>query len=158
MMKTTGMQLAIEILKNTLSEVNDSVMKRVNGRKIKSRLEENVETVNSPISMILEFFIIEHNLEDDQGVCLSVVFQNHKPIVGGLQDRNSNELFAYADMSYLVGENLSNFGIVRLSTDASDYRQRLEEIVNCITLYFKSQVPVIVDKLNECEVSLQNRS
>jgi hypothetical protein len=144
-----NIQSAVEKLTKALYEIESIVLEQVDKEKVKARLDGNFETVNSPVSMHLQFFILKDDPEKNDGVCLSVNFQNHEPVIGGLQSRKQNELHVYADLSFAEGGQISNFEIVRLATDAVDYNRKLEVVTESILLYLKSQVPVILSKLSE---------
>lgn len=105
-------QSAVEKFTKALNEIEDVVLK-LGKEKVTARFEGNFETVNSPVSMHLEFFVLKGDPEKEHGACLSVEFQNHEPVVGGLKLRKPNELYVYADLSYSEGGQISNFGMVK---------------------------------------------
>jgi hypothetical protein len=157
-MNEASIQTAIDMFRHTLSHVKDAVMAKVDANRISARLGDNFETVNSPISISLDFYVLEHSGDDDVGVCLSVSFQNHMPVLGGLKQMRSNELYAYADLFYEAGGQISNFGIVRLDIEDPGFKEKLSYVSNAIALYLESQIPIVVEKLNECLDKEGNRS
>ena len=57
--------------------------------------------------MHLQFFILKDDPEKNHSACLSVNFQNHEPVIGGLKSRKPNELYVYADLNYDEGGQIS---------------------------------------------------
>ncbi len=137
---------AKEHYKRAFLDIKDLVNSRFRPDEVRITLGDHYQLSNTPLYLVLEFHAVGKESEDDYGLCLSVSYQHYNPTLSNLII-SERELFVNADLSRASGEGVSYFGLSKLDLDKIDFRLDLDKTEVEITSYFKSQVPVIIELL-----------
>ena len=100
---------------------------------------------NVPLYLVMDFAVKGREMEYDYGLSLSVTFQQYDPEIG-LAKHHTEDLYVMSDLTTGDGQYVTSFGPKKI-TAGINFSFSLNEAVEEISLYIKSQEPIILKAL-----------
>jgi hypothetical protein len=133
--------------KKLFENIRESVLTSLHD-SVKVKIGDHYLLNNTPLYLVMEFFVPGQETEDDYGLCLSVTYQNYDSAIG-MSSYAPDHLYIWADLSRGNGEVINHYINQRIDLSITDCALLAEKAKINIISFLVSQKPILLDLLRD---------